>query len=108
MNQTPVVTIDGPSGTGKGTIAALVAERLGWHTLDSGALYRVLGLAATRAGIDLDDAGALAVLAAEPGPGVRRDPGPAGRGGRLATPSAARRPGPMPPASRSMARCATP
>ena len=60
---TPVVTIDGPSGTGKGTIAALVAERLGWHTLDSGALYRVLGLAATRAGIDLDDAGALAVLA---------------------------------------------
>jgi cytidylate kinase len=63
MNQTPVVTIDGPSGTGKGTVAALVAERLGWHTLDSGALYRVLGLAATRAGIDLDDAGALAVLA---------------------------------------------
>jgi cytidylate kinase len=63
MNQTPVVTIDGPSGTGKGTVAALVAERLGWHTLDSGALYRVLGLAATRAGIDLDDAGALAALA---------------------------------------------
>jgi cytidylate kinase len=63
MNQTPVVTIDGPSGTGKGTVAALVAERLGWHTLDSGALYRVLGLAATRAGIDLDDADALAVLA---------------------------------------------
>jgi cytidylate kinase len=65
MNQAPVVTIDGPSGTGKGTIAALVAERLGWHTLDSGALYRALGLAATRAGIDLDDAGALAVLAAD-------------------------------------------
>lgn len=63
MNQTPVLTIDGPSGTGKGTVAALVAERLGWHTLDSGALYRVLGLAATRAGIDLDDADALAVLA---------------------------------------------
>ncbi|HSQ08799.1 MAG TPA: (d)CMP kinase [Chromatiaceae bacterium] len=63
MNQTPVVTIDGPSGTGKGTVAALVAERLGWHTLDSGALYRVLGLAATRAGLDLDDARALAVLA---------------------------------------------
>ncbi len=61
----PVVTIDGPSGTGKGTIAALVAERLGWHILDSGALYRVLGLAATRAGIDLDDADALAVLAGD-------------------------------------------
>ena len=53
MNQTPVLTIDGPSGTGKGTVAALVAERLGWHTLDSGALYRVLGLAATRAGLDI-------------------------------------------------------
>lgn len=61
----PVVTIDGPSGTGKGTIAALVAERLGWHILDSGALYRVLGLAATRAGIDLDDADTLAVLAGD-------------------------------------------
>lgn len=61
----PVVTIDGPSGTGKGTIAALVAERLGWHILDSGALYRVLGLAATRAGIDLDDADTLAVLASD-------------------------------------------
>jgi cytidylate kinase len=61
----PVVTIDGPSGTGKGTIAALVAKRLGWHTLDSGALYRVLGLAATRVGIDLDDGAALAVLAGD-------------------------------------------
>ena len=61
----PVVTIDGPSGTGKGTIAALVAERLGWHILDSGALYRVLGLAATRAGVGLDDADTLAVLASD-------------------------------------------
>jgi CMP/dCMP kinase len=61
----PVVTVDGPSGSGKGTIAALVAERLGWHTLDSGALYRVLGLAAQRAGVDLDDAEAVARLAAD-------------------------------------------
>lgn len=60
---TPVVTIDGPSGSGKGTIAALVAERLGWHCLDSGALYRVLGLAARRAGVDLDDEAALTRLA---------------------------------------------
>jgi cytidylate kinase len=60
-----VITIDGPSGTGKGTIAALVAKRLGWHTLDSGALYRVLGLAASRAGIDLDDAQALARVAGD-------------------------------------------
>ncbi len=64
MTSVPVVTIDGPSGTGKGTIAALVAQRLGWHTLDSGALYRVLGLAAGRAGVDLDDGEAVAEIAA--------------------------------------------
>jgi cytidylate kinase len=60
----PVVTIDGPSGTGKGTIAELLAKRLGWHCLDSGALYRALGLAAQRRGIDLDAAEPLARLAA--------------------------------------------
>ena len=49
---TRVVTIDGPSGSGKGTISQLLAERLGWHFLDSGALYRVLGVAALRGGID--------------------------------------------------------
>jgi cytidylate kinase len=58
-----VITIDGPSGTGKGTLATLLAARLGWHCLDSGALYRVLGLAAEREGIDLDDGQALALLA---------------------------------------------
>jgi len=60
---TPVVTIDGPSGTGKGTIASLLARRVGWHYLDSGALYRVLGLAAQRRGLDLDDPNGLSVLA---------------------------------------------
>jgi cytidylate kinase len=60
---TSVITIDGPSGTGKGTIAALVAQRLGWHYLDSGALYRALGLAAQRAAVELDAADALAGLA---------------------------------------------
>ncbi|WP_295442751.1 (d)CMP kinase [uncultured Thiodictyon sp.] len=59
----PIVTIDGPSGTGKGTLAVLLAARLGWQCLDSGALYRVLGLAADRGGIDLDDGPALAALA---------------------------------------------
>ena len=49
---TRVVTIDGPSGSGKGTISQLLAERLGWHFLDSGALYRVLGVAALRRGLD--------------------------------------------------------
>lgn len=61
----PVVTIDGPSGTGKGTIANLLAQRLGWHCLDSGALYRVLGLAAQRRGLDLESADALAQTASE-------------------------------------------
>ena len=60
---TPVVTIDGPSGTGKGTIADLLAQRLGWHCLDSGALYRVLGLAAERRGLDLGVAEVLVPLA---------------------------------------------
>ena len=60
---TPVVTIDGPSGTGKGTVANLLARRLGWHCLDSGALYRVLGLAAQRRGLDLDAADSLTPLA---------------------------------------------
>jgi len=61
----PVVTIDGPSGTGKGTIAALLAQHLGWSCLDSGALYRVLGLAAERAGIDLSAGDDLARLASD-------------------------------------------
>ncbi len=61
--QPPVIAIDGPSGSGKGTIARRVAAALGWHLLDSGALYRLLALAATRRGIRLDDADALARLA---------------------------------------------
>lgn len=59
----PVVTIDGPSGSGKGTIAGLLASRLGWRCLDSGALYRILGLAAERQGLDLDDGDSMAALA---------------------------------------------
>ncbi len=60
----PVIAIDGPSGSGKGTIARQVAAALGWHLLDSGALYRLLALAAVRRGIDLDDTARLAELAA--------------------------------------------
>ena len=55
----PVLTIDGPSGSGKGTIARAVAESLGWHLLDSGALYRAVGYAAVRADLDLNDTQAL-------------------------------------------------
>ena len=60
----PVIAIDGPSASGKGTVAERVAGRLGFHYLDSGALYRVTALAARRAGLGLEDAGALGPLAA--------------------------------------------
>lgn len=59
----PVLAIDGPSGTGKGTIAARVAEHLGWHTLDSGALYRAIAFLAVENGIDPGDTDGLEVLA---------------------------------------------
>ncbi len=55
----PVLTIDGPSGSGKGTVSARVAEALGWHLLDSGALYRAVGYAAGLSGLDLSDAAAV-------------------------------------------------
>ena len=61
----PVITIDGPSGVGKGTISHHLAEALGWHYLDSGALYRILGYAAHQAGIEFSDVDALVELAAE-------------------------------------------
>lgn len=60
----PVITIDGPTASGKGTLADEVAHQLGYWVLDSGALYRATGLAASRAGIDLDDGPAVATLAA--------------------------------------------
>ncbi len=59
----PVVAIDGPSGSGKGTIALAVARQLGWHYLDSGALYRVIGYVAVKNGIDLEDETGLIGLA---------------------------------------------
>lgn len=59
-----ILTIDGPSGVGKGTVARVMASELGWHLLDSGALYRILALAAQARGVDLKDGERVAGLAA--------------------------------------------
>ena len=64
ISDIPVIAIDGPSGSGKGTSARCVADTLGWHLLDSGALYRLVALAAQQNGVALDDVGALSQLAA--------------------------------------------
>lgn len=64
MSLATVITLDGPSGSGKGTIAGLLAARLGWKLLDSGALYRLLAFAAGNHGIDLTNEEALKTLAA--------------------------------------------
>lgn len=61
----PVIAIDGPSGTGKGTLSAKLAQRLGWHFLDSGLLYRLVGLLANMRAVALDDAMQLGLLAAQ-------------------------------------------
>jgi 3-phosphoshikimate 1-carboxyvinyltransferase len=60
----PVICIDGPTASGKGTLASLTAHRLGYHYLDSGALYRLTAYAADRAGVSLDDAAGVAAVAA--------------------------------------------
>ncbi len=63
MTPVPVLTIDGPSGSGKGTVSRAVAKTLGWRLLDSGALYRLVALGARRGGISLGDVPALSNLA---------------------------------------------
>ena len=63
-NNIPVITVDGPSGSGKGTVAMRLAEELGWHFLDSGALYRLVAVAALDRGIDSRDEAALGNVAA--------------------------------------------
>ena len=60
-----VITIDGPSGSGKGTLSQMLARYLGYHLLDSGALYRLVALAAMKKGIDLHDESAISQVAAE-------------------------------------------
>lgn len=63
MHQAPIITVDGPSGAGKGTLASMLAEHYQWHFLDSGAIYRVLAMAALHHGIELSDVDGLAPLA---------------------------------------------
>jgi cytidylate kinase len=62
-HKAPVVTIDGASGTGKGVVGHMIARQLGWHLLDSGALYRVLAMAAAKHNVELDNEPMLEVLA---------------------------------------------
>lgn len=63
MHTVPVIAVDGPSGVGKGMVTRWLATHTGWHRLDSGALYRILALAAHRAGIPLDESERVAALA---------------------------------------------
>ena len=63
MINIPVLTIDGPSGSGKGTVAQLIAKDLGWHYLDSGVLYRVLAQASIKHGFELGDETSVSTLA---------------------------------------------
>jgi len=62
-SEVPVITLDGPGGAGKGTVSTLLATRLGWHFLDSGALYRLTALAAMNHGVELCKESAVAVIA---------------------------------------------
>jgi cytidylate kinase len=64
QESTPLITIDGPSGAGKGTVARIVAEQLGWHLLDSGAIYRVLAVALQHHLVSLEEEESLIPLAA--------------------------------------------
>jgi len=63
MSDIPVIAVDGPSGTGKGTICSHLASWLGWHLLDSGALYRILAIAAEKYELEFDNESALAAIA---------------------------------------------
>jgi len=63
MSNVNLITIDGPSGSGKGTVCHILAKKLNWHLLDSGALYRILAFSALQENVNLDDAKRLAELA---------------------------------------------
>ena len=75
LDRIPVICVDGPTASGKGTLAAALARRLGYHFLDSGALYRITALAATRAGLPLDLAGEDAICQLVKSLAIRFEPG---------------------------------
>ena len=79
MAAAPIIAIDGPSGSGKGTVSRRVADALGWHFLDSGALYRLVALAGLRAGLDTADVAGHERLACEMQVEVGSDPAGAER-----------------------------
>ena len=66
----PVLTIDGPSGAGKGTVSRAVAKKLGWNYLDSGSIYRSLAIAVLKQAVDLEDEAAIVNSSASNGVGV--------------------------------------
>ncbi|MGF2734521.1 (d)CMP kinase [Marinobacter sp. DUT-1] len=76
-SKAPVIAVDGPGGSGKGTITQMLAQKLGWHLLDSGALYRLTALAATRQGVSFDDEEGLVRVASSLD--VTFEPTPAGQ-----------------------------
>ena len=80
-DEAPVIAVDGPSGAGKGTITQMLAQRLGWHLLDSGALYRLTALSARRRGVDFHDVPGLARVAGELD--VKFEPTPPGEPARV-------------------------
>ncbi|GAA0851482.1 (d)CMP kinase [Marinobacter szutsaonensis] len=76
-SKAPVIAVDGPGGSGKGTITQMLAQKLGWHLLDSGALYRLTALAAMRQGVSFDDEEGLVRVASSLD--VSFEPTPAGQ-----------------------------
>ncbi|RBP31123.1 cytidylate kinase [Marinobacter pelagius] len=76
-SKAPVIAVDGPGGSGKGTITQMLAQKLGWHLLDSGALYRLTALAAMRQGVSFDDEQGLVRVASSLN--VTFEPTPAGQ-----------------------------
>ena len=76
-SKVPVIAVDGPGGSGKGTITQMLAQKLGWHLLDSGALYRLTALAAMRQGVSFDDEQGLVRVASSLN--VTFEPTPAGQ-----------------------------